>query len=72
MAATIFFFFLGKAGLVVGGWIHILPQAKRPKYKEFYKQHYNFQLIRKTEVKTEALLLPICDILTKVKFLKII
>ena len=85
MAATIFFFFreswVGSRWLVLKQpffaifdptWIHILPQAKRPKYKEFSKQHYNFQSIRKTEAKTEALLLPICDILTKVKFLKII
>ena len=67
MAATIFFFresWVGSRWLVLKQpffaifdptWIHILPQAKRPKYTEFSKQHYNFQSIRKTEAKTEAL-----------------
>ena len=30
-------------------WTYILPPIKRPKYKEFSKQHYNIQSIRKTE-----------------------
>ena len=54
-------FFLGKTGLVVGGWYennlslpyptwtNIFPAPKRSKYKEFPKQHFNFQSLKKNE-----------------------
>ena len=67
---------LGKCGLVVGGWyennrflpyptsIVILPPPKRIQYKKLPKQHFDFQLIRKTEDRSKLYYYQFCDIKT--------
>ena len=69
-------FVFRKTGLVVGGryennlslpyptWTKIYPPPKRSKCKEFPKQHFNFQSIKKIEDWSKLYYYQFCDINT--------